>query len=139
MVNPKWRAERDWGVRLGLEECMSQLWGTVKRMFGGGSDRPPDLDATLTELRTKTPAPVFWLVGKTQSGKTSIIKFLTGAEDAAIGSGFRPTTQTTRRYRVPHPRRPAARRSSTPAGSMNRATTRPRTSRRSTRSRTSSS
>jgi uncharacterized protein (DUF697 family)/predicted GTPase len=80
---------------------MSQLWGTVKRMFGGGDDRPPDLDATLSELRVKTPAPVFWLIGKTQSGKTSIIKFLTGAEDAAIGSGFRPTTKTTRRYEFP--------------------------------------
>src|SRR5215831_6878551 len=80
---------------------MSQLWGTVKRMFRRSDDRPPDLEATLTELRGKTPAPVFWLVGKTQSGKTSIIKFLTGAEDAAIGSGFRPTTRTTRRYEFP--------------------------------------
>jgi uncharacterized protein (DUF697 family) len=85
---------------------MSRLWGTVKRMFGGGEDRPPDLEATLTELRAKTPAPVFWLVGKTQSGKTSIIKFLTGAEDAAIGSGFRPTTRTTRRYEFPTPEAP---------------------------------
>jgi uncharacterized protein (DUF697 family) len=85
---------------------MSQLWGTVKRMFRRGDDRPPDLEATLTELRGKTPAPVFWLVGKTQSGKTSIIKFLTGAEDAAIGSGFRPTTRTTRRYEFPTPDAP---------------------------------
>jgi len=80
---------------------MSRLWGTMKRMFKGGEDRPPDLEATLGELRLKTPAPVFWLIGKTQSGKTSIIKFLTGAEDAAIGSGFRPTTKTTRRYQFP--------------------------------------
>jgi uncharacterized protein (DUF697 family) len=80
---------------------MSQLWGTIKRMFGSGTDRPPDLEATLVELRGKTPAPAFWLIGKTQSGKTSIIKFLTGAEDAAIGSGFRPTTRTTRCYEFP--------------------------------------
>ena len=80
---------------------MSQLWRTMKRMFRHGDDRPPDLEATLTELRTRTPAPVFWLIGKTQSGKTSIIRFLTGAEDAAIGSGFRPTTRTTRRYEFP--------------------------------------
>lgn len=85
---------------------MSQLWGTIKRMFGGGEDRPPELEATLNELRGKTPAPAFWLVGKTQSGKTSIIKFLTGAEDAAIGSGFRPTTRTTRRYEFPTPDAP---------------------------------
>src|SRR5262245_62281320 len=85
---------------------MSQLWGTVKRMFGGGRARPPDLEATLTELRGKTPAPAFWLVGKTQSGKTSIIKFLTAADDAVIGSGFRPTTKTTRRFEFPTPEAP---------------------------------
>jgi uncharacterized protein (DUF697 family) len=75
-------------------------------MFRGSDDRPPELDATLNELRDKTPAPVFWLIGKTQSGKTSIIKFLTGAQDAAIGSGFRPTTRTTRRYEFPTPDAP---------------------------------
>jgi len=80
---------------------MSRLYGTVKRLLGLGEDRPPDLDATLADLHTKTPAPVFWLIGKTQSGKTSIIKFLTGADDALIGSGFRPTTRTTRRYDFP--------------------------------------
>src|SRR5262245_7538385 len=85
---------------------MSQLWGTVRRMFRRGDDRPPDLEATLTELRGKTPAPAFWLVGKTQSGKTSITKSLTGADDALIGSGFRPTPRTTRRYEFPTPDAP---------------------------------
>lgn len=80
---------------------MSRLWGTMKRIFRGGSDRPPDLDATLAELRRKTPAPAFWIIGKTQSGKTSIIKYLTGADDAVIGSGFRPTTRTTRCFAFP--------------------------------------
>ncbi len=81
---------------------MNRVFGTIKRMFGGGDDdRPPNLDAKLAELHAKLPAPVFWLVGKTQSGKTSIIKFLTGADSAVIGSGFRPTTRTTRRYEFP--------------------------------------
>ena len=65
-----------------------------------------NLEATLSDLRAKTPAPVFWLIGKTQSGKTSIIKFLTGADDAVIGSGFRPTTRTTRRFEFPSPDAP---------------------------------
>jgi uncharacterized protein (DUF697 family) len=85
---------------------MSQVWETIKRIFTGDSDRPPDLDATLAELHAKTPAPVFWLLGKTQSGKTSIIKYLTGADDAVIGSGFRPTTRTTRRFEFPNPEAP---------------------------------
>jgi uncharacterized protein (DUF697 family) len=80
---------------------MNRFLGTLKRMLSQQPDRPPDLEATLADLRSRTPAPAFWLIGKTQSGKTTIIKFLTGAEDAVIGSGFRPTTRTTRRYQFP--------------------------------------
>src|SRR5262249_39226515 len=45
--------------------------------------------------------PVFWLFGKTQSGKTSLIKYLTGADDAEIGHGFKPCTRFSRRYEFP--------------------------------------
>src|SRR5438876_8961162 len=85
---------------------MSQLWGVVKRIFSKNDSPPPDLEATLAELRTKTPAPVFWLLGKTQSGKTSIIRYLTGADDAVIGSGFRPCTRTSRQFQFPTPDAP---------------------------------
>ena len=80
---------------------MAQVWSTLKRIFRKDDGPPPDLDATLAELRAKTPAPVFWLLGKTQSGKTSIIRQLTGADDAVIGSGFRPCTKTSRQYQYP--------------------------------------
>src|SRR5919198_3761277 len=46
-------------------------------------------------------APVFWLLGKTQSGKTSVIKYLTGADQAEIGRGFRPCTRLSREYQFP--------------------------------------
>ena len=85
---------------------MSRLWDAVKRTVTGDASPPPDLEATLADLRTKTPAPVFWLLGKTQSGKTSVVRFLTGAEDAAIGSGFRPCTKTSRLYQFPTPDAP---------------------------------
>ena len=48
----------------------------------------------------------FWLLGKTQSGKTSIIRYLTGADDAVIGSGFRPCTKTSRQFQFPSPEAP---------------------------------
>jgi uncharacterized protein (DUF697 family) len=80
---------------------MSQAWGVLKRMFTSVKDQPPELEAKLAGLRSSVPAPVFWLLGKTQSGKTSIIRSLTGAEDAVIGSGFRPTTKTSRQYQFP--------------------------------------
>ena len=85
---------------------MSRIWGVVKRMVSRDEGPPPDLDATLTQLRAKTPAPVFWLLGKTQSGKTSIIRYLTGADEAVIGSGFRPCTRTSRQYLFPNPEAP---------------------------------
>ena len=47
------------------------------------------------------PPPVLWLLGKTQSGKTAIIRALTGRPDAEIGAGFRSCTRTARFYDFP--------------------------------------
>lgn len=85
---------------------MSQLWGVVKRMFSKTDTPPPDLEATLADLRARTPAPVFWMLGKTQSGKSSIIRYLTGADEAVVGSGFRPCTRTSRQFQFPTPEAP---------------------------------
>jgi uncharacterized protein (DUF697 family) len=49
----------------------------------------------------KAPLPVIWLFGRTGSGKTSIIRYLTGAEEAEIGQGFRPQTKQSRRFDFP--------------------------------------
>jgi uncharacterized protein (DUF697 family) len=64
---------------------------------------PPqaELQERLEELRKKAPTPVFWLFGKTQTGKTTIVKYLTGADDAEIGAGFKPTTRYSREYQFP--------------------------------------
>jgi uncharacterized protein (DUF697 family) len=77
-----------------------QAWNVVKAVWNTDTT-PEGLETALVELRTQSPTPVFWLFGKTQSGKTSIIRFLTGAEDAAIGNGFRPCTKTSREYPFP--------------------------------------
>jgi uncharacterized protein (DUF697 family)/predicted GTPase len=61
----------------------------------------PSLEEALRLLQSRLPAPVLWLFGKTQSGKTSVVRYLTGAEDAEIGSGYKPTTRFTRRYHFP--------------------------------------
>jgi uncharacterized protein (DUF697 family) len=81
------------------------MFKKLKQLF---STRPRDraLQGKLEELRKQTPVPVFWLFGKTQSGKTSIIRFLTGADDAEIGHGFRPTTRFSREYDFPTPEAP---------------------------------
>lgn len=77
-----------------------KAWNVVKAVWN--TDITPDgLNTALADLRTQSPTPVFWLFGKTQSGKTSIIRHLTGADDAVIGNGFRPCTRTSREYPFP--------------------------------------
>jgi len=59
------------------------------------------LEASLREARIKMPVPVLWLLGKTQAGKTSIIRALTGSAAAEIGNGFQPCTRNSRFYDFP--------------------------------------
>lgn len=59
------------------------------------------LDQALHEAQARQPLPVLWLLGKTQAGKTSIIRALTGSEAAEIGNGFQPCTRTARFYDFP--------------------------------------
>src|SRR5215831_14454112 len=60
------------------------------------------LQAVLSRVRQGLPPPVIWLLGKVQSGKTAIIRALTGAERAQIGSGFAACTRWAARYDFPH-------------------------------------
>jgi uncharacterized protein (DUF697 family) len=80
----------------------------LKALFSA-QHRQEKIQEQLDELRRHSPAPVFWLLGKTQSGKTSLVKFLTGAEAAEIGRGFRPCTPFSREYVFPTPEAPLIR------------------------------
>lgn len=75
------------------------MWNPLRAL-----QRTP-IDETLLsrrdELLAEAPIPCLWLFGKTGSGKTSIIRYLTGAADAEIGSGFRPQTRHSRLYNFP--------------------------------------
>jgi uncharacterized protein (DUF697 family)/predicted GTPase len=77
----------------------------LKNLFSS-EHREAHLQERLESLRQRTPVPVFWLFGKTQSGKTSLIKYLTGADEAEIGQGFQPCTRFSRRYQFPTPEAP---------------------------------
>lgn len=59
------------------------------------------LESVLVSARERAPLPLIWLIGKTQSGKTSIIHALTGSPAAEIGNGFQPCTRTSRIYDFP--------------------------------------
>ena len=59
------------------------------------------LTAALAQAREQQPPPVVWLLGKAQSGKTSVIRALTGSPRAAIGNGFQACTRTASFYDFP--------------------------------------
>ncbi len=82
-----------------------KLWERTRRLFSP-SIREGDLHRHLDQLRQHVPVPVFWLLGKTQSGKTSIVRYLTGADRAEIGKGFQPCTRFSSRYCFPSDQAP---------------------------------
>lgn len=81
------------------------MFSTLRSLFSQ-SAREEQVRQHLLKLREQLPTPVFWLLGKTQSGKTSLIRFLTGAADAQIGQGFKPCTRFSRRYPFPSEQTP---------------------------------
>ncbi len=79
---------------------ISVMFDRLKRLFSA-SAREARLQEHLERLRREIPVPILWLFGKTQSGKTSIVKYLTGAESAEIGKGFQPCTRFSQQYQFP--------------------------------------
>lgn len=84
---------------------LGKVWQWVKKPFTPSlSDE--EIKQHLDRWRALAPTPVFWLFGKTQSGKSSIVKFMTGAEKAEIGKGFMPCTRFSSRYVFPSEQAP---------------------------------
>ncbi len=85
------------------------MLSTVKSWFGLKKLSDEDFERERQKLLAERPIPVFWLYGKTGSGKTSIIRYLTGASEAEIGNGFRPCTRNSRLYNFPNSDQPIVR------------------------------
>ena len=58
-------------------------------------------DETALTANVSKNVPVVWLLGKVQSGKTSLVRELTGRTDAEIGAGYKATTKTARFFDFP--------------------------------------
>lgn len=84
------------------------MFDLLKGLFSTKA-REEQVQRKLLELREKLPVPVFWLLGKTQSGKSSVVRYLTGAEAAQIGNGFQPCTRFSRLYDFPTSEAPLVR------------------------------
>ena len=79
---------------------VSPLWlaRMFLRRFQVSDERLAEI---LASVRSQLPTTEAWLVGKTQAGKSSIVRGLTGASAAIVGQGFQPHTQNTERYAYP--------------------------------------
>ncbi len=91
-----------------LSMFVNLLTGLRRTTRGAAAEKDPEsgmsdaaLNEALRRARAAQPPPVVWLLGKTQSGKTSIIRSLTGSPDAEIGNGFQSCTRTARFYDHP--------------------------------------
>lgn len=60
-----------------------------------------DRKAAEDELGKIRTLPVIWLLGKTGAGKSSLIRSLTGIDDAELGNGFAPCTRTAQNFDYP--------------------------------------
>lgn len=76
-------------------ETLSEAWAAVV-----SPRRDAVTDAEIAAKAAGT-APVVWLLGKVQSGKSSIVRALTGASAAEIGNGFKACTATARVFDFP--------------------------------------
>ncbi len=89
--------------RFCLEKCAHLMKSSWSSWFG--KVQPPNeeqYEKSIEQIRDKAPIPTMWLFGKTGSGKSSVIRYLTGAEAASIGQGYRPETRTSRRFDFPN-------------------------------------
>ena len=90
-----------------FRESTERMRERLRRLLAPHVDEET-LQAALNRLRQGLPPPVIWLFGKVQSGKTSIVRALTGAERAQIGDGFKPCTHWAARYDFPDEHFPLA-------------------------------
>lgn len=62
---------------------------------------PSDEELKRAWQQSELKLPVIWLLGKTGSGKSTLIQALTGQSRAEIGNGFMPCTRVSRFYDYP--------------------------------------
>ena len=72
------------------------------RVLGFFSVDEERLREILEQVRSELPTTEAILMGKPQTGKSSVVRALTGGDATMVGQGFRPHTQNTTRYAYPN-------------------------------------
>lgn len=73
-------------------------WFRVSQWFKVSEEEIAEI---LDRVRSELPTTEALLIGKPQTGKSSIVRGLTGVSAEIVGQGFRPHTQYTERYAYP--------------------------------------
>ena len=89
-------------TRSALTERGSDLWYAALK-----PQAAEPLDEELAN-QARVTAPIIWVLGKVQTGKSSIVQAVTGSTAAEVGTGFRSCTRTARIFDFP-PAAPALR------------------------------
>jgi uncharacterized protein (DUF697 family)/predicted GTPase len=100
VVNRAWQTLQ-WGgnALTGVRDSLGTIVGdNLLRWF---SVDDAEVQRLLAEVRSSLPTTQVLLIGKAQTGKSSIIRGMTGATPEIIGQGFRPHTTHTQRYFYP--------------------------------------
>ena len=91
------------------QDVAQRVGSTAQKVGGSASDWFNDnfnvsearVAEILATVRAELPTTEALLIGKPQTGKSSIVRGLTGISDEIIGQGFKPHTQHTERYAYP--------------------------------------
>ncbi len=88
----------DTTTKIGQSRPVEQVSQTVVNWFSIDEVKVAEI---LKTVRAELPTTEALLLGKPQSGKSSIVRGLTGVSEEIVGQGFRPHTQHTERYAYP--------------------------------------
>ena len=84
-----------------MKNIADQVVGWFRRTETQVPTQPSAAEDASLRQASLSIAPVLWLLGKTGSGKTSIVAAMTGADHAEIGNGYQSCTRTTGVYDFP--------------------------------------
>jgi uncharacterized protein (DUF697 family)/predicted GTPase len=92
-----------------VKKSVSQWVTQFKQQIPNPADRlsswfkvdETEIAKILEQVRSNLPTTEVILVGKPQTGKSSIVRGMTGITSDIIGQGYRPHTQHTQRYNFP--------------------------------------
>ncbi len=87
----------DW--RGTIEGALARSWESIREAVLAPQAAAPS-DEKVALLASEA-APVIWLIGKVQSGKSSIVRALTEASAAEVGLGYKPCTRTAAIFDFP--------------------------------------